>query len=326
MTQSEARFKKELVIRFEPGYQKCNYTCPYCIIGWEGLRHGNWDEERFKVIINKIKQLPYMIHLLFGVEGEIFTSRLLLDTIKDLSKSENISDVYLITNLSSKENTLKRFLEEAEETKLSFACTLHDEADLADFSNKIYMLYDRRIPVIVGSVGVPNKLLKLIEIKRMFGRRGVPMYVNALLGSYNGKTFPKDYNLFERLILRKLMYSSYEYKYMVKMKSTFGQLCNAGSTYVYLNYDGKIFRCGEEKNRTFTPIGDLINGDFKLSSNPLQCRCQNCLCPIESFSTLEFQKKYISSKNRRIYKKKPLVQIVKEKFQNNSHGFPNSKQ
>jgi len=300
---------RQLCIRFEPGYQICNYKCSYCIIGWGGTRNKNWDVDRFKDIMERIKILPYSIDLLLGVEGEVFTSKLLIDSVVDLTHCANINSIYLITNLSLKQTKLEAFLHSAVEDKLAFACTLHKEqANFDEFIKKVVFLHKRGVPVIVGSVAAPGALIELKRLKRYLKKQGVPLYVNALSGKNNGKLYPQDYNFFERIALRSLIYSAHEYSHMVNMKNTFGEPCKAGFSYIYLNYDGKIFRCGEEKNRGFSPIGDLLAKDLGIAQKSSPCSCESCFCPIESFSTVRFSRLYLPSKNRRIYRKKSLLQ------------------
>src|SRR5262244_3961787 len=89
-----------LNIRYYTDYPSCNLSCNYCIAG-HGDKHpkpqAQWSEQRFLTIIDNIAKLPYDVNIRFGVGGEFFVSRTLVDGARRLSCRRNVISLNLIT-------------------------------------------------------------------------------------------------------------------------------------------------------------------------------------------------------------------------------------
>src|SRR5215472_2218502 len=92
-----------LNIRYYTDFPTCNLRCSYCIAG-HGDKYAKpqsqWNEQRFLTIVDNIGKLPFDVNVRFGVGGEFFVSRTLVDAARLLSHRPNIVSLNLITNLT----------------------------------------------------------------------------------------------------------------------------------------------------------------------------------------------------------------------------------
>jgi hypothetical protein len=251
-------------------------------------------------IIDKIGQLPYLIDIRLGIQGEPFLSKPLMDGLIKLSYMENINSVNTVTNLTIDKETLKSFLEKVNLNKFSLAVSFHHSQikDIDSFLSNIKLLHEKNILFVVGCVAYPPYLKKIEEYQSFFEKDlNVPFFTNPFSGKWVGKKYPESYKRSERKMIRKLCFSDFEYYNMMKLKTSKGKLCTAGKEFIDIKDDGSIQRCASDS----TFIGNILNDQLNLFDVYKPCNVQYCTCPAMSFNLLDFKKKLIETKNFRIY-------------------------
>ncbi|UCH97267.1 MAG: hypothetical protein JSV88_10560, partial [Candidatus Aminicenantes bacterium] len=136
-----------LGIRFQSKYNVCNMKCPYCICRED--KNPAFDFNIFKGILTGINKLPAKVCLQIGTQGEIFTSQVILEEIKNLcNKKNNIFGVTFLSNINFDLNKIiKPFLDSVNTGKLGMGCTLHDLVieDIDMFFKKVKIIKEKGV-------------------------------------------------------------------------------------------------------------------------------------------------------------------------------------
>jgi radical SAM protein with 4Fe4S-binding SPASM domain len=303
--------RPRLRVRYEVGYEYCDFRCPYCIIGWNSERkktEWEWDATNFNTICRNLQELPYLLNIRLAVFGEIFTSDQLIQGAVALTRSPNVEAINIVTNLAVPFERLRRFLDEADKTKLALACTLHDmQTDLNGYLPKLEFLKQEGVSVIAGYVAYPQQFDRVRKYKKMFDERDIPLYVNPFNGTFKGKRYPASYTQEEKDELKSLMFSGHEYRYMLCKEVPYGKLCTAGKDYIYIAPNGEVYRCGKMKVRGDKPIGNMLEGRLELFDRYHRCAAESCFCTVENINLVEFEKVYQRTKHFRIFHQKAGV-------------------
>lgn len=293
-----------LNIRYYTDFPTCNFHCTYCVAG-----HGDayakpqsqWDEERFKVIINNICQLPYDINIRLGVGGEFFISKLLVDGARKLSNQHNVHSVNLITNLSFSVAQYDKVFKGFDQSKIALVASFHptEVNDHEGWFHKAATL-NQKYDFAVIMVGFPDFFDQLQDYKNYLNALGVEVFIQPFVGPLNGKHYPQDYSEEQRKLLREMIYSRHDYEYLVNVKRP--GLCNAGYKSLFVNPVGHVFPCGmghwEEKLGDFTQSPAL-----ELGTVPLPCPFNSCQCDTENMNTVDFEQHYEwTDKNQHKYR------------------------
>jgi len=312
-----------LGIRHQIGYHRCNLNCPYCIAKWRD-RKPTFDLDTFQKILGRIEKLPYRVCLQIGVGGEIFTSPEILRVVTDVcNRDSNIFGVGFATNLyASWEQSIGPFIESANTTKLGIRCTLHDTVieDIDLFFEKVARLKQRGVMVSVGYVALPQRIGFIREYKRRCERLGVPLVMNALVGSLKGlegvdpkRVYPRDYTAEELRELRELWDTPHSYKLLVEAARTRGMTCSAGKNYIHIDRNGDVYPCSEMKKVIRKPfMGNILRGPIRFQTDDTVCPMDVCWCGSENQALRIVDQYYNRTRTLRIFT--PKEGIPEEKL------------
>jgi MoaA/NifB/PqqE/SkfB family radical SAM enzyme len=294
---------RTLNIRYYTDYPTCNLNCNYCIAG-HGDKHpkpeSQWNEQRFLTIVDNIGKLPYDVNIRFGVGGEFFVSRTLVDGARRLSCRRNIVSLNLITNLTLSLKQYEKLFSGYRMDKVAVVASFHptEIKDHEAWFDKAAE-FRSRFDFAVCLVAFPDLLQGITATKRKLEGRGIQVFVQPYLGEHAGKYYPRDYSGEERTILRREMYSRHDYEFQVNLKRP--GLCYAGHRAIFVSPQGKVFPCGMGEYPE--PLGDLSQSpDLLLRDSPAPCPFQACQCDTENYNTVVFDSYYkLSGKNQHKY-------------------------
>jgi len=313
-----------LGVRHQIGYRRCNLNCPYCIAKWRD-RELTFDLDTFQKIIGRIGELPYRVCLRIGVEGEIFTSPEILRVVTDIcNRDSSIFGVSFSTNLhASWEQSIGPFIESANTAKLGIGCTLHDTVikDVDLFFEKVARLKQSGVMVYVGYVALPQRIGFIREYERRCERLGVPLVMNALVGSLKGlegadpkRTYPRDYTAEELGELRELWDTPHSYKLLVEAARTRGMACSAGKNYIYVDRNGDVYPCSAMKKKLIREpfMGNILQGPIRFRTDDTVCPIDVCWCGNENQALRIVDRYYNRTRTLRIFT--PKEGIPEEKL------------
>lgn len=298
---------KDLSIRYQVKYHKCNLNCPYCIVKVH-KRESDFDLEKLQKGVENIKKLPYKVCLRMEIRGEIFTSPEILEVVRNICNEENnICGVNFSSNIHADWDTvIKPFVESVNTKKLGMGCTLHDtvEKDIDLFFQKVRLLKDQGILLYVGYVALPQRIGFIKGYKKICHDLGVPLVLNAFVGSSrqedgfgSSRLYPVDYTLKERRELRDLWDTPHSYKMQVDESRPKGMICSAGKKFIYINNDGEVFPCSHIKSS----IGNIIDGEVNFQEKDMICPANRCTCGVQNQALRIVDKYYDRTINIRIF-------------------------
>jgi hypothetical protein len=276
-------------IRFATEFPRCNYACPYCIAG-----HGDvfpkgekrWDPGRYERIVENLTRVCFPFNIRFGVDGEFFLDRTLIDGARRLSLAPQTVSINLITNLSFQYPQYKKLLAGFREDKVAIVASFHptevkDHHRWMETATAMAASYDFAVvlvaypPLLGGIAGYRAKLRGM----------GIETFVQPFIGMIASKSYPRDYSAEERSFLKSIMYSRHDVEYLLNLKKP--GLCKAGFRSIYVNPEGLVFPCG--MGTYSEPLGNLAEGpDVKLRSGVAPCPFQTCQCDTENINTVQF--------------------------------------
>jgi len=280
-------------IRYVTDYPKCNFSCIYCIAGHGEVTEGrvrHWDQDRYLKILENISQIPYKVNVRLGVAGEFFLDKHLVEGAANLSHSENVAAVNLITNLSFRYHKYKKKLENYCHDKVAIVASYHpseieDSKQWIDVAVKMSKDYDFSVVM----VAFPASLSDLKEHYETLKSRGLEVFIQPFIGIWEKKMYPQAYTSEEAELIKSIMYSRHDYEFLMKLKKP--GLCNAGYKSLYVNPHGIVYPCGMgvyEKQ-----IGDLSQSpELQLRSYASPCSFQQCQCDTENINTVQFAQTY----------------------------------
>ena len=337
-----------LGIRFQIRYYTCNLSCPYCIASWRE-RSSPFDIDKFRDIIQKIKELPYKVCLRIGVGGEIFTSPQILNVVKEICNEENnIFGVSFSSNIhASYGKVIGPFIDSVNTAKLGMGCTLHDTVikNIDTFFNKVKLLKENGVLLYVGNVAVPERIKHLQEYKNRCGEIGVPFIVNALIGKaitndnrsrkkkrwflgvnwgrlgLSYPSYPRDYTPTELNQLKELWFTPHSYQLLVNSTSTKGMRCSAGQNYIHIDHEGNVFPCLGIKNRMSNiafpflkdryKMGNVLQDNINFKTDDTICPRYHCWCGNENQALRIVDKNYSRTRTLRYFYPKEELAVEK---------------
>jgi hypothetical protein len=286
---------RRLNVRFFTYYNICNYRCAYCIAGQgdpsDPRLQVNWDGRNYLPIIEALTRLPFLLNVRIGVDGEFFTSPLLIDGARRLSHSPNVEGVNLITNLSYSAERYRAWFADFDRSKIALVASFHPtEIRDRQLWLETALALARETDLSVCMVAHPERFEDLAEAVPAFRSQGLTVFVQAFIGVYRGRLYPEAYSAQERDFLRPLFYSRHDWEFLLVGKRP--GLCNAGFSSVYVDMTGTVRICGMKINGPL-PVGNLLSGEpLQLYKGPRPCTAQDCRCDTENMNTVQFSQFY----------------------------------
>lgn len=280
-------------VRYVTDFPTCNFACEYCIAGHgetSPMKERDWDAKRYLKITENLAKLPFPINVRFGVAGEFFVDKTLVDGARQLSHAPNIHSLNLITNLSFNYRQYKKILKGYRQDNLAIVASFHPtevKDHQAWFDTAAAIAGDYDFSALL--VGYPPLIDKISVYRDELKKRNIETFVQPFIGPYEGKQYPQNYTEAEHALLTDIMYSRHDVEYLLNLKKP--GMCNAGFKSLYINPRGIVYPCGMAKYKT--PIGDFTKGpELQLNSAPQPCPAQKCNCDTENINTVSFEQFY----------------------------------
>lgn len=201
------------MILYRGSLKCCNYHCSYCPFSKRPMSERELDRDRgqWRSFVKSLQERAKALHigaLMVVPYGEAMIHRWYWEGMAQLSASEEIDAVGIQTNLSF---SVSEFLGSFEKAggvpeKLRLWATFHPEmTTVSEFAAKCRELRDKGILLCAGSVGVPENLQLLQELKRELN--GIYLWVNKMDGLRRSYT-PEEREAFVEIdpyFVRELM-------------------------------------------------------------------------------------------------------------------------
>jgi len=333
-----------LRVRWQLQFTKCSLKCPYCIAEWT-KRPVNFRPERFDKMVDRLLAQPYRLIVRLGVEGEIFLSPEIQEGVIRLSHHPKVEGVSFSTNLMASDEKVSAFLDRANCSKLGLGATIHDtqidEKGVEGFFRRIEMVQRRGVLCFVGYVAKPDRFDFMRTYKARLDALGVPFIPNEYNGAFENVPYPEAYTAAQREELRDLLWSDHYYRMLVERESPRGRPCLAGHRYIYLGGDGRILRCGMERNLPWNlwqklawrfnkewpakmqqkrilrrSLGNILTDDLKLDATPGPCPHTSCTCGNEAQAFYAVGKDYHRTRTLRVIYPKARAAEYEAKYPN----------
>lgn len=267
-------------------HYKCNYRCPYCF--FEGM----WSE-----VEQRNRYQPHetwlaaweRIHAKYGdmkviiTGGEPFIYPGFAELVAGLS---GFAAVSFDTNLSVEKSALARFLEKADARRLFMGMSFHQShGRLEEFLEKAKMVKDKGIDCRVHYVTYPPFIGGLPRHRDIFTSAGLRFTPIPFRGVYEGKVYPAAFTPQEQETIYGVTSTiapsdrAWADRQVVQVRSR-DKKCRAGQTYARIDADGNAYPCGHDfsKSREAYLLGNILDENFALRSEPMVCRQETCPC------------------------------------------------
>jgi organic radical activating enzyme len=264
----------------------CNYNCSYCNTPKPWHKPGSWERDRDKVVYPGVDQWIRIwedIYKRYGsceihiTGGEPFIYPGFMELIGHLSK---IHTLEIITNLFwNPDYFVKNFSPE----RVRIGTSFHPEfADLDDFLKKHLLLREHGFETWANYVAHPLQMEKMKEYWARFKELKISFNIQPYLGWYEGREYPAGYTDAELKNLRGcydnediVNQKTIEWKTGSAKRNMRGRPCRMGQMYAKVYPLGDAYRCCAQDT---AKIGNLIDGSFNLTEDPLPCDSPHCHC------------------------------------------------
>lgn len=264
----------------------CNYDCTYCIsrAPKEHPLVGRISPDEYLDFFNSTGK-TWLLHL---TGGEPFVHRDFVTLCRALTSRHFIS---LNSNLSSRR--VRDFAESVDASRVHYIhCGVHvEERDRrkgwTQLSANVRLLLDREFPVFASLVLTPAALGEYPRVAQFFAPLGVPLIPKVVRGFFEGRWYPQAYTAAERDQFRAFSEQAETMASVQRIGPTInpfldrdyldgfpdfrGIACSAGSRFVSIGYDGRIFRCGQR-----TMLGNIFERRVTLFTEDRPCDDDYC--------------------------------------------------
>jgi len=280
-------------IRLLSDWSKCNYKCSYCIVSEQQDKFVSWSEDNFKKIVSNLLLSSYQYNIRLGVQGEFFANKVLVAGGRELSNYNNCYGVNLITNLSLSIKQYRRLFEGYDLSKVGLVASYHptEIKDLSAWVDTAIFMNDF-VDFSIVVVAYPPILDDLELMVDKFHKLGIHVALQAYIGEYGGKFYPRDYTETQKKRLKSMIYSRHDFEFLVNLKKP--DMCYAGSRSFFVNtVNGRVLTCGIPGMKDSLEIGNLLNSpDIAFLDAPMKCTSQTCQCDTENINTVVFHQNY----------------------------------
>jgi MoaA/NifB/PqqE/SkfB family radical SAM enzyme len=262
-------------------HYQCNYRCSYCYAPKPEKACFN---EQPKNCANYLS-LQEWISVWDKIYDKYGTCRIRLDGGEPsaypsfIELVEAVSQKHLLqinTNLSFDADL---FVKRIRPERVRIDGSLHLEYVTGEeFFAKVQTLHRHKFRLVVSCVAYPPFIDKINDCKRPFEGLHIPFIIHPFSGEFNGKSYPKAYEMEEV----SEIYSLDEASRLImgwrkgENRITKGKLCRMGQIYGRIYPNGDVYRCCAENG--LLKLGNICDDTFKLLDKPLECSSDNCPC------------------------------------------------
>lgn len=264
----------------------CNYNCMYCNTPKPWDPPGKWERGRDKVVypgIDRWIKVWEDIYKRYGsceihiTGGEPFVYPSFMELITHLSK---IHTLEIITNLAWDPDY---FVNNLSPERVRIGTSFHPEfANLEEFLKKHLILREYGFETWANYVAHPAILDKMGEYKSEFDKLGISFNIQPYLGWHQDREYPAGYTDSELSYLKScygnediVNKKTIEWKTGQEKRNMRDRPCRMGQMYAKVYPIGDAYRCCAQGT---AKIGNLIDGTFKLTEEPLPCESEHCFC------------------------------------------------
>lgn len=274
----------------------CNFRCPYCFLPLSHRVHprktGNFRAvEDVQKIIRAFDATGYRF-LICMTGGEPLLYPGVVELCCGLTQRHRIE---LNTNLTTK-NVLA-FAEAIDPGRVEgVRCSLHvverERLGLTtDLVEKVKYLRARGFNVYVTEVLWPPMLDRLNIIADSLLLHDIVVWPVLFRGTYRGRVYPASYNSRERALIEAYIKKIERFDssrllagyaesdlgrtFIGGLVSFKGRCCRAGLRSVYIDPEGEVWRCPDDR----VHLGNIFHGTFSLLTKATPCRADVCGCP-----------------------------------------------
>lgn len=281
----------------------CNFRCSYCFVPLEQL---GAKIVRFATNLEWQRAFDgsgktWLIHI---TGGEPFVYPEFVNLCDLLTRRH-----YLSINSNLAHRSVDDFAATIDPAKVHFInASLHyterqAKGGLDSFVRRIHKLQDAHFPVFVSLVMTPEMIRLFDQIASDLESNAVFVIPKIMYGAYKGRLYPRSYSSEERLMLRRSL-SKAAMHYTPTLSTLAerptidmfadddlldgnddftGRLCGSGHSFVAINKDGTLVRCGSGQH-----LGNLLTGDLQLLSRPVPCDSAYCHYFCRKFTAAPF--------------------------------------
>jgi len=313
----------------------CNYRCSYCFYGEPVLGKklavraspATWREALAET------GHTWLLHITGG-EPSIYPG--FVNLCEEITGNHLIS---LNTNLSNP--SMMEFARRIRPERVNFInagfhmTERHRRQGAATFVSHAKALRDAGFPIIVSVVATPRVVEMLPILTRYFSRNGLHLAPKVLRGWFAGRPYPRGYLPEQKSILREYIAVArarydelivdppagppsidiFNDDQLLDGEPSFrGRPCSAGVRFVSMDPEGNVFRCSAR-----TPLGNLLDGGFRLLETPQSCNTQYCVyfCQKYTNDALAQSNRSIGSRNAT---PSETADIDRDEFRRGHHG------
>jgi hypothetical protein len=254
----------------------CNYDCSYCIQS-KKYRRGRPDAGQLEAALAFFASLEGTWEIKCS-GGEAFAHPLFLDTVVPGLMSRTTHRISVLTNFSSTEAELERFLGLTRGRLAVFSASLHLEfADPVAFASKARWFVDRADPgvrFVVNQVVRPGREDEALRCRAVIEGAGLRWFPQ-LQKTKTGLATYDDPDL-----VTEIVGEDPDPRQANVAPSYRGRTCWAGVDYCVVDKDGAVWSCRTAKRHGEGGLGNVFTGTVKRFDAPAPCPYDICPCTV----------------------------------------------
>lgn len=248
----------------------CNYRCTYCTQRFLDDRK-QWARD-LPGFVRAFSDLIGAWEIKLS-GGEPFLHPGFLGLVGDLVAAGR--RIAVVTNFSASRENLSKYAELTAGRPGVLSASLHLQwADPEDFADKLAWFRDlHRGPVVATCVATRENLPRLPDLVRRFADRGLTLRVQP-------EKQDRDVIAYTPEETAKILELGGHNGLGLVEPSFTGRWCWAGARYLIVDHRGDAWRCYPARRYKAEALGNLLDGTFRLRSEPARCRYAYCNCTV----------------------------------------------
>lgn len=176
---------------------------------------------------------------------------------------------------------VEHFIKNIPPDRARIGTSFHPEFDdFSRFITKAVALKNAGFEVWINCVAYPPFLRSIREYKEAANRNSIAFYILPFNGRYGDQEYPRGYTDEETAFLNRLAGNNIVMKKTIDWalggpKEKKQKVCRMGQMYAKIFPDGNAVRCCAKERY---PLGNIIDGTFRLLEEPLECSSAECPC------------------------------------------------